>query len=483
MRDLIEIRLTSTRHFELLKYTCGHLRSLLPLNRPEQLSEAIGQLLENIVEHAYEKVENMDVTVRFTITPRQLQIDVEDSGLPFDFTPFMSEAVDHSAQHEKGFYRIYDLVDRFWFTMLENRGKRFSVIQAFTSNYDIETGKPCTNLPDKETILQRLAVRRFEDGDAEGIARLIYKNYHYHYYYKSQFYDPAKIRHLNREREVVSIVAVYGVRIVGHFAIITSKHSNMGEIAIAAVDPEFKKMGIMNRMFDVVIETAKTLRLNAIYGEALMLHPYSQRANLSHGMCETAIVLGEVLSETEIEHQLKASLRSGALVSFLVFDTHARYLSLPTRYTAAIEQAYACAKIPRSQSRPADPGRNPLSHHLNSRINVGFILIESLPDDEALDELIDLMHTDHCEMVYADINLHHIDEIDEVVAMLNRRRFFYSGVMFSFYHNEDYLRLQRKNSRFVDEEQLVCYSQDAKTLLESIQADEADVMSEPSKNQ
>jgi len=474
MRDLIEIRLTSKKHFDLLKYTCAHLRKHLPLDRPEQLSEAINQLLENVVEHAYEKVENMDITVRFTIMPRQLQIDVEDSGLPFDFTPFMSEAVDHSSRHEKGFYRIYDLVDRFWFTMLENRGKRFSVVQAFTENYNIETGKPCNKLPDMETILQRLVVRRYEDGDAEGIAQLIYKNYHYTYY-KTQFYDPAKIRHLNREREVVSIVAVYGVRIVGHFALVISRHSDVAEIAIAAVDPEFKKMGIMNRMFDTIIETAKVLRLNAIYGEALMLHPYSQKANLSHGLCESAIVLGEVPSQTEIERQLKASLRSGAMVSFLVFDTHARYLSLPQRYRAKIEAVYACARITRSQSRPANPGRQPLSHHMNSQINVGFVIIEALPDPDALDELIDLMHTDHCEMVYADINLHHIGEIDEVVELLKRRRFFYSGVMFSFYHNEDYLRLQRKNSRFVDEEQLVCYSQNAKALLEYIQRDEADV--------
>ena len=246
-------------------------------------------------------------------------------------------------------------------------------------------------------------------------------------------------------------------------------------IAIAAVDPEFKKMGIMSRMFDVIIETARLLRLNAFYGEALMLHPYSQRANLSHGMCESAIILGEVPSQTEIEHQLKAVQRSGAMVSFLVFDTHTRFLSLPERYASRIEAVYACAKIGRSDSRPADPERQTLSHHLNNRINIGFIILEGMPDTEALDELIDLMHTEHCDMVYADINLHHIEEIDTVIDMLNRRHFFYSGVLFSFYHNEDYLRLQRKNSRFVDEEQLVCYSRNAKTLLEYIQKDEAKV--------
>ena len=471
MRDLIEIRLTSRTHFSLLRYTCKHLRQLLPLHRPEQLSEAIDQLLENVVEHAYIRMENMDVTVRFTITPRQLQIDVEDSGLPFDFTPFMSEAVDRSAAHEKGFYRIYDLVDRFWFTILENKGKRFSIIQAFEHSYDIRTGKTSTVVPDKQTILERLDVRRFEDEDAEGIAQLIYKNYHYTYY-KSQFYDPVKIRQLNQEQEVVSIVAVYGVRVVGHFALVLSRHAEIAEIAIAAVDPEFKKMGIMNRMFDTIIATAARMHLNAIYGEALMLHPYSQKANLSHGMCETAIVLGEVPSQTEIERQIKASLRSGAMISFLVFDTHKRYRVLPQRYADQIETVYRCANVQPSSSRPANPNRQVLSHHFNPHINIGFIIIEGLPDAEALDELIDLMHTDHCEMVYADINLHHIEEIDEVVAMLNRRHFFYSGVFFSFYHNEDYLRLQRKNSRFVDEEQLVCYSQNAKAMLEYIQDDE-----------
>lgn len=474
MRDLIEIRLTGKQHFEVLKCTYAHLRRLLPLQRPESLSEAINQLLENVVVHAYENVENFDVTVRFTISPRQLQIDVEDSGLPFDFTPFMSEAVDHTTRHDKGFFRIYDLVDRFWFTMLENRGKRFSIIQSFDRNYDIGTGKTSKTLPDKETILKRLVVRRFEDEDAEGIAKLIYKNYHYTYY-KTQFYDPVKIRRLNQEQQVVSIVAVYGVRVVGHFALVMSRHAHIAEIAIAAVDPEFKKMGIMNRMFDTIVDTARALRLNAIYGEALMLHPYSQKANLRHGMCESAIVLGEVPSQTEIEHQLKSPQRSGAMVSFLVFDKHPRYLSLPKRYQKQIEPVYACAGINIISDKPENPGREALAHHLNDRINVGFIIIEALPSPDALDDLIDLMHTEHCEMVYADINLHHVEEIESLITMLNERRFFYSGVLFSFYHDEDYLRLQRKNSRFIDEEQLVCYSQNAKRLLEYIQQDEISV--------
>ena len=471
MRDIIEIRLSSKAHFSILKYTYRHLQAMLPLRAPQMLSEALENLLENVVIHAYEKTENMDITVRFLITPRQLQIDVEDSGMPFDFTPFMSEAIDRSTGHEKGFFRIYDLVDRFWFTMLENKGKRFSVVQSFIRTYDIATGKVSTSVPDKETILARLEVRRFRDEDADGIAKLIYKNYHYTYF-KSHFYDPAKIRELNRRQEVVSIVALYGAQVVGHFALVISSRSNVAEIAIATVDPAFKKMGIMNRMFHQIIVTARELKLDAIYGEALMLHPYSQKANLSHGMIETAIILGEVPSQTEIEHQLKAQQRSGGMVAFLVFDKHPRYLSAPRQYAAMIEKVYKEAGIAQISTPPPDPGRAPLSHHLNTHIGIGYIIIEAVPDEESLDDLIDLMHTEHCDMVYADINLHHVSQIDTIVTWLNRRHFFYSGVLFSYYHNEDYLRLQRKNTKYIDEEHLVCYSENAKMLLEYIRKDE-----------
>lgn len=98
MHDQIEIRLTNRHHFGLVRQSYAHLRALLPLERPEQLFKALEHLLENVIEHAYDDIEAIEVTVRFTITPRQLQIDVEDSGMPFDFTPFLQESVDGSTR-------------------------------------------------------------------------------------------------------------------------------------------------------------------------------------------------------------------------------------------------------------------------------------------------------------------------------------------------------------------------------------------------
>jgi len=61
--------------------------------------------------------------------------------------------------------------------------------------------------------------------------------------------------------------------------------------------------------------------------------------------------------------------------------------------------------------------------------------------------------------------------MDSVVGKLNRHGFFYSGLMFDHYHDEDYLRLQKICSNNIETEQLICYSDDAKALLSFVKED------------
>jgi len=230
--------------------------------------------------------------------------------------------------------------------------------------------------------------------------------------------------------------------------------------------------GADNEMFDFLIETARELKMNAFYGEALMMHPYSQKANLSHGMIESAIILGEVPSATEIEHSIKSQQRSGALVDFLIFDTTARYIAHSSRYHEAIEKVYREAGVELIGTVPENPRRDSISYTVNTVIDIGTIVIEQNVSEGEFEALLYELYKEHCDMIYLDINLHHIGDIDAMVDILNQHGFFYSGLLFSFYHNEDYLRLQRKNSKNVEDEQLVCYSSNAKAMLDFIKADE-----------
>ena len=53
-------------------------------------------------------------------------------------------------------------------------------------------------------------------------------------------------------------------------------------------------------------------------------------------------------------------------------------------------------------------------------------------------------------MIYADVNLKSGD-IDNLVEFLNKKGFFYSGVLFYRYNGDDYLRLQLENTHNIEE--------------------------------
>lgn len=471
MRDEISLKITNTADSKLIYHTFSYLKERLPVSNLAPIEEALKQIIENVLEHAYERNYEIDITVNYYIYSCQLKVDVEDRGVPFDFSRYLSEPIDHSADHQKGFYRIYDLVDRFYFTVLPNAGKRFSLIQMFDKCFDIKTNQIINpETIDKTEILQHLKIRAFASGDGDGISKLIYKNYDYTYY-KHLFYEPQEVRMANEKGDIHSIVAEYRNQIVGHFALIRAAHSNIAEIAVAIVDPQYKGMGIMNRMFDFLIFEAQRLEYDAIYGEAIMLHPYSQKANITHGMTECAIILGQVPSMTEIEHNLQNPQRSGVLVSYLLFEKRRCQHARSAIYGEQIQKVYDDLKIEICNARAPHSVRDAITHRVNSELGLGYIQIEAeIEQRELMDILADLLK-EHCDMLYADINLHRIDNIDTIIELLNAHGFFYCGVLPAYYESEDYLRLQRKNSKSVDEEQLVYYSKNAQQMLAFIRAD------------
>jgi hypothetical protein len=470
MHHKISLSINNAKDIALLDIAFEYIQKKFEIHKVENLHEAFEEVISNVLHHAYQSNEQIHIKVHFNINQDHIRIDIDEMGRPFDFSRYLKEGLDHSGDHSKGFYRVYDLVELFYFSTLSDQTKRFSLIQPLESYNILQTQKNTALNINKKELLSHLDIRIFEDGDGEGIAQLIYHNYDYTYY-KSHYYDPQKIRESNHLKESISIVAKYHHNIIGHFALIPSKNSPIAEIAVAVVDPKFKRMGIMNAMFDAIIEEAKKMKFLAIYGEGMMMHPYSQKANLSHGMIESAIVMGEVPSVMEIEHKIKDNKRSGVIMAFLLFEKNDRYLRLPSHYQEQIFSVYREAEISLHVNNDIKNDRENIRKTSNSLLNIGVIIIEDSIDERSFKGFLDEMLCEHHDMIFADINLHHILEIDTLIALLHKYRFFYSGVLFNFYFNEDYLRLQRKNSHFVDEEHLICYSNRAKRLMEFILKD------------
>lgn len=471
MVDKISITINNRAHLKLLELNYEYVKKRLDINDADNLSIALSELFENILFHSYRNMQKIHLSVDFILSVEHISIEIQDKGMPFDFNPYLYESIENNSDHSKGFYRIYDLVEYFTFSSLKDGSKRFILTQSLLTPYTPISQEKIVLPLNRDNILQNLDISTFRDEDAEGIAQLIYKNYDYTYY-KSRYYNPQKILQDNKVGKIISIVCRDRLKIVGHFALVKSEYSNIAEIAIAIVDPLYKRLGIMNLMFNTLIEKAKEHSFSAIYGEGMMIHPYSQKANLRHNMIESAIALGEVTSSMEIEHSIKNSERSGVVMAFLLFDSHERKLNLPKIYAKKINKVYLRAGIKIDILSNKKHYAGTIDVQRNTLLNIVKITMDGNIKKDVFLNLLNELLQEQYDMIFADISLEASYDVDATVAMLNGNNFFYSGVLFQFYNSKDYLRLQRKNSNSVDEEHLICYSKDTQMLLKYIQSDE-----------
>ncbi len=452
----------------------------LPLtqNDIQALIDSVEELIHNAVTHAY-KDERGYIEMSLHPFRTGLRIDVHDWGIPMSYKKHKSVPLEKEAS--LGFNRIYDLVDTFEYHNLGKEGKKFVIIKY--ASYPLPTQKKLSKQPshdfEKEILDPNIPViiREFKEGDEEGVATLIYKNYG-HSYIKDLFYYPQKIAELHGEK-FYSVVAQSNDRIIGHFAFILVPESTIAEIGIVVVDPLFKGKGIMNRMLKLILKKAKEIDLDAVFGEAIMYHTFSQKSNLAHNFSESALMLGKTPQDITIESNdlTKVYKRGSVLVGYRFFHTYTKTLYLPKVYRDQIEHTYNNAGIPFTKKKKKThktPEHIFLSYQFDPPTNIATIRVDRYGKDfkHKFLLLVSQLRAKHCDMIYADISLEDIPQINKVVKIMNKKGFFYSGIMFLYHEKEDYLRLQLKHSDKIGSKNSVCYSDFCKKLTEFVTADE-----------
>ncbi|GAB6074673.1 GNAT family N-acetyltransferase [Nautilia lithotrophica] len=310
-------------------------------------------------------------------------------------------------------------------------------------------------------------IRDIEPRDAYDVVELFRANYD-NTYYKKSFYDPNTWVKMSESKKYYPVVAEVEGKVVGQF-LLTKNDVYNGEISAVVVHPDFKGRGLMNKMFDYLIKKAKNLGLYAIYGEAIMFHPFSQKANLKQGMVESALQLGEVASWVA-QKDIKFEKRSGTLVSFKIFKTGKRAVFAPEIYKKLIIERYKKAgfKLVKTNIRVI---KNSLELWENRLLKISGIIIKGkVKNFEKRFEILFAKAKLRGEMIYADINLH-TREINEITEFLNKKKFFYSGVLWYRYNGYDYLRLQYENTHNVEERLNVCYSEYCRFLSKFVRKD------------
>ena len=442
----------------------------------DALIESTKELMENAIEHAYPGEEG-DVQVTLHPFETGVRIDVHDWGVPMSHSKHQSVPLDPNAS--KGFNRIYGLVDRFEYQNLGKEGKRFIIIKYIPHPVHKRNKYAKIPITDQPSVPKEVPVtiRDFREGDEEGISRLIYKNYG-HSYIKESFYYPLRIVQ-EHGKAFYSVVAESEGEIVGHFAFVMIPESTIAEIGIVVVDPRYKGRGIMNKMIERILQKAQSVGLDAVFGEAIMYHIFSQKSNLRHGFSESALMIGKTPADITLENNelTKVEKRGAVLVGYKFFRKWKRKLFLPDVYKKQIAKTYKNAGINFKKAKDKKKKEHDhvfLSYKFDPPTNVATIRIDRYGKNfkRKFLLLVAQLRAKHCDMIYADVSLEDIPQIEKVVKIMNKRGFFYCGVMFLWHKQKDYLRLQMKHSDKVGNKNYICYSDFCKALSRYIKADE-----------
>ena len=81
----------------------------------------------------------------------------------------------------------------------------------------------------------------------------------------------------------------------------------------------------------------------------------------------------------------------------------------------------------------------------------------------------------HVDVVYADVDLMAVGDVDEATAVCNELGFFAAGLILHGPDGHDYLRLQLLDSREIELENIVCDSSFAEDLRRRVAEDRARV--------
>jgi anti-sigma regulatory factor (Ser/Thr protein kinase)/N-acetylglutamate synthase-like GNAT family acetyltransferase len=469
MKNSISIQIPSDiKYYSIVQNALFELSKSFDKKDIEMIDFSLKELINNSIKHAYKNIEGI-IDIDFHPFLHGISIDVTDRGIPMSHHLF--DKIEH-----KGFQKIHKLMDKFTYKNLGTKGKKFTILKYSSSSIE-DIPKKSDNYKKEIVSIDQLVIREFKAGDEDDISRLIYENYGLSYV-KDMFYYPSKILEFHGKK-FYSIVVDNGYEIVGHFAFVFAENSNIAEIGIAVVSPAYQGKGLMNKMFDKLLAKAQEITLDALYGEAIMFHIYSQKSNIKHHFYETALEIGKLVNTVKLKGNVLADMekRGSVLIAYKLLNFTKKNLFIPTIYKDKVVEIYEnYADIEYQIShKDIEVAYSNVYYIFEAHHNIAIIVIDSYNKDDfyyIFHSQLDKLRAKHCDMIYADINMEKISQIDEVVDILNHALFFFSGVMLLKYKEQDYLQLQYKHSEDIGKKNLVCYSDFCKSLLKYILDDE-----------
>ena len=450
----------------------------IPEEDERRLGAVVEQLVSFTLENAYPDDDLGEIEVTLEAGDGSVQVAVHDWGLPLT-----SAGGEFGSLPEPLAALAPDARDVLLMNLGSN-GKRLSAEVTVRSSGDEQARRHHIEAAPRRAragveASDAIEVRAATPQDAEAIAQLLYQNYHLSYVH-ADFYRPRYLMATLASGGLLSTIAVHDGRVIGHHALMPLPGVSSAETGAAVVHSAYRGLGVFGRLSEYTLDTAIKRGLASVFGDAVTIHPFSQRAERSNGYCETALQLGMFPAQTTMRGfgGEASRRRTATLRSYRPFDEQPRGVALPAFYRELLESVYANVGLTiEARTQPAPFEGEALTTMVDAPRSLGFLRLRRWEGEagSALQGAVRHLLSRHVDVAYADVDLMGVADVNTATAELNELGFFAAGLVLHGLDGHDYLRMQLLDSEEIELEDVVCDSAFAEALRRRVLKDKARV--------
>jgi serine/threonine-protein kinase RsbW len=280
----------------ILDSTAAFARILgLDDKKTNEVMLGVEEAVVNVIDHAFTEDEQASFELVFQKIALGMQVLIREQGMPFDPIELakMGQRDRLSGEDTRGLglHLMYKFIDEVSFVNLGKAGKETRLVKYLgrmpeaIESPQAEIHKPVEHIPLYE-------IRRMLPQEAIEVSKCAYMSYGYTYS-NEHVYFPERLRQLNEEGKMVSLIAVSeDNEIMGHMALIFEGDDPLVPfVDDAFVKPQYRGAGCLNDLGAALMVWARTNGITGVYTWAVTSHPYSQKVAFKWGLSDTAILI------------------------------------------------------------------------------------------------------------------------------------------------------------------------------------------------
>lgn len=481
MNEFEIARLSILAKKEYLPSITGAVHSLctqLGFDKKEsfQLELVVEEACLNVIEHAFDPGETGVYDVVIERRPGKIVVGIEDMGLPFD-----PSKIADAGETGLGMLLIKSFADEVRYVNLGRKGKRLELtkslpykdIEQYVSTDEKEQSKNQPQAPaDAPLFYQMMTVEQSVD-----LARCVYRSYGYSYPNDTIYFPERRKELLESGLIEACIVLNEQNEIVGHLAMIkNSRDAMVGESGQAVVDPRYRGRNLFKEMKVYLSDHALEKGMYGLYSEAVSIHPFTQKGNISLGAHETGVLLAYApssISFKKIKEDAQKQRQATVLFYHKINEEPHRTVYLPFHHKTVLRKIYDANGLNRSFG---ESGKLNISPESKAAVDVAvfpdfqfaFLQVAQYGADfqEVIEYRLNELLKKRMDCIYIDLPLSD-ENTQHYCAAIEQLGFSFSGIIPELF-NGDVLRLQYLNNVEVDPA-IICTASDfGKELLDYV---------------